>query len=59
MNSFEKALVTKCRERATEGPSGDREESNVNPKVYCILGHLHLLLEDLPKGRDCTVMAVV
>ena len=51
--SFEKSIILKNRDKAGEiAPPGG--EPDINPKVYCILGHLHLLLGDFPKGKmDC------
>ena len=31
-------------------PSGSEGVKDVDPNLYCLLGHLNLLLEDYPKG---------
>ena len=31
--------------------SETQKKVNVDPNIYCHLGHLHLLLEDFPKGE--------
>ncbi len=47
--SLERTLVSKRQDHEVSGSKGDKPA--VNPQIYCILGHLHLLLENFSKGR--------
>ena len=49
--SLEK-LLTECRMENTQGGAGGRNKSSeaTETRLYCILGHLHLLLQNYPKG---------
>ena len=50
INYLERVIV-RTRERYRNRPEGDsRISPDVDPKIYCKLGHLHLLLEDFSKA---------
>jgi len=51
---IDKALAGLRREGASKEAVAKRSE--VNAKLYCILGHLHLLLSDFAKGELCTCL---
>ena len=62
IGSLERTLVTKREELETAGEKSDKP--GLNPQLYCILGHLQLLLENFPKGKlipilDSVLMAIV
>ena len=41
----------KGRQADVKGRQADVKGRQLDPAVYCHLGHLHLLLEDFPKGE--------
>ena len=52
INYMERVIV-RTRERyrnKQDGDSNNRVSPDVDPKIYCKLGHLHLLLEDYSKA---------
>jgi len=51
INCLERQLkLHATSEKLTVQPSGDKEQLDIDPQVYCTLGHLNLLLENYPKG---------
>ena len=57
IGSLERTLVTKREELETAGEKSDKP--GVNPQLYCILGHLQLLLENFPKGKLIPILKAI
>jgi len=51
IGSLENKLKQHASSEKTSGPDEKQKPSvPVDPQIYCILGHLNLLLENYPKG---------
>ena len=48
---MERIIATKAKEQEALREKDPEAVVNVDPNLFRILGHLHLLLENFPKGR--------